>query len=302
MQNNRKVYVNVGIMTIVSIAIFVTMLAVLGRWQFGKEGFYVDIQFTFLNNLSQGAPGRISGGIPVGYVEEIYQKDLKTFVRVSLQNELKNRLPAETTTFSIFTTGMMGQKYINITMPKVTKETSESKPGTEYIKNGDLVIGIDPPSIDQMLMTFSSWFDGKNGGQVLAEIMQETRRFIGNLNAIAVENRGDIRQTISQARVSFDSLTRQLDDLLAKLNLLSRNFSDISTRNKQDIQVMLENLSKVSRDLNLITQRINSGKGSVGKFVQDEEFYRNLTDAIANARDLFEILKDKPWMVMYKEN
>lgn len=65
---------------------------------------------------------------------------------------------------------------------------------------------------------------------------------------------------------------------------------------------MLENLSKVSRDLNLITQRINSGKGSVGKFVQDEEFYRNLTDAIANARDLFEILKDKPWMVMYKEN
>ena len=132
--------------------------------------------------------------------------------------------------------------------------------------------------------------------------MQETRRFIGNLNAIAVENRGDIRQTISQARVSFDSLTRQLDDLLAKLNLLSRNFSDISTRNKQDIQVMLENLSKVSRDLNLITQRINSGKGSVGKFVQDEEFYRNLTDAIANARDLFEILKEKPWMVMYKEN
>ena len=93
MTQSNRVYINVGIMTIVSVVIFTLMLAVLGRWQFGKEGFFVDIQFTFLNNLANGAPVRISGGIPVGYVEKIYQKDLKTYVRVSLQEELKNKLP-----------------------------------------------------------------------------------------------------------------------------------------------------------------------------------------------------------------
>lgn len=293
---SRKTTIAVGLMVLIGVGIFVSGLGILARWKYGDTGYTMDIQFNFLNNLAEGSPVRISGGVPVGYVERIYQKDLKTYVRIYLNPELRNKLPKdEKTVFAIYTTGLMGQKYINISVP-------ENAQATEYYQNGDVIRGVDPPSIDQMLLAFSSWFDGKNGGQVLAEIMEETQRFLSNLNGIVSENRRDIRLTIQNARSSFQNLSQQLEVLVAKLNILSGNFAEISTKNKNDIQVLLKNLSDISRNLNLVTQRINSGRGSVGRFIADEELYRNTYQTVVNARLLFERLKDDPSLLMYNKN
>lgn len=321
MENTKKVSVMVGLMVITGVTLFVLMAFILARVQFGDEGFHLKVRFNFLNNLGEGAPVRVSGGLPVGFVERIYQKDLKTYVDIYLEDSLREKIPKSADTrFAIYTTGLMGQKYINITIPSPAdiKEETEAVQNAgdnsneetekslqsqiEYYQDGDVVMGIDPPSIDQMMLAFSSWFGGKNGGQVLAEIMQETRKFIGNLNSIAVENRSDIRLTIRQARESFTSLSEQLEILLTKLNVLSKNFTEISKHNKNDIKIMLKNMSRISRDLNLITTRINSGRGSVGKFISDEELYVNANEAVGHARDLFKLLKKKPWLIMYKEN
>ncbi len=296
MRTSRIENILVGLMVIVSLGLFIVIALVLGKYQQGKKGFEVSVEFNFLNNLGKGAPVLISGGIKTGYVKEIYQKDLKTYVRLYLDDTVKNKLPKkEGMTFSIFTTGLMGQKYINLTIPPV-------EPGDTFLQDGDIVRGQDPPSVDQMILAFSSWFKGKNGGQVLAEIMQETQRFINNLNSIAQENRGDVRMTISQARESIVTLSAQLDSLMVKLNVLTDNFSEISTQNKRDIQIMLANMSRISRDLNLITQRINSGRGTVGKFVADEALYNNATEALANARDLLKLLNEKPYLLIQKES
>lgn len=296
MDKDKKTRVAVGVMSLISITTFIGLLAVLGRWQMSGEGVRLNLKFRFLNNLSTGAPVRISGGLPVGYVEKIFQKDLKTYVQIYLTKDLQGKIPKRVeTVFAIYTTGLMGQKYINITIP-------EAKPSEVYFQDGDEWVGIDPPSIDQMMMAFSSWFDGKNGGQVLAEIMKETETFLSNLNGIVNENRGDIRQTIRQARESFTSLSGQLDTLMQKLNILSKNFTDISNQNKQDIQIMLENMSKISRDLNLITQRVNSGRGSVGLMIQDEELYKNANDAARHAKELFRKLEENPSLFLNKSN
>jgi phospholipid/cholesterol/gamma-HCH transport system substrate-binding protein len=296
MDKEKRIRIAVGLMTFISVATFIGLLAILGRWQVSGEGLRISLRFRFLNNLSTGAPVRISGGLPVGYVERIYEKDLRTYVQISLRKDLRDKIPKRPeTVFAIYTTGLMGQKYINITIP-------EPKPDDTYFKDGDEWVGIDPPSIDQMMMAFSSWFDGKNGGQILAEIMKETETFLANLNGIVNENRGDIRQTIKQARESFTSLSAQLDTLMQKLNILSKNFTDISNQNKQDIQIMLENMSKISRDLNLITQRINSGRGSVGKLIQDEELYKNANEAAYHARELFRKLEENPSLFLNKSN
>lgn len=296
MDKEKRTRIAVGIMTLVSLATFIGLLALLSRWQISGEGMRLSLRFRFLNNLSTGAPVRISGGLPVGYVESIYEKDLRTYVQISLRKDLRDKIPKRAeTVFAIYTTGLMGQKYINITVP-------ESKPNDAFFSDGDEWVGIDPPSIDQMMMAFSSWFDGKNGGQVLAEIMKETETFLANLNGIVNENRGDIRQTIRQARESFTSLSAQLETLMQKLNILSKNFTDISNQNKQDIQIMLENMSKISRDLNLITQRVNSGRGSVGKLIQDEELYKNANEAAFHARELFKKLEENPSLFINKSN
>lgn len=295
MDETRRLAIRVGLFVILTFTVLIIMVAFVSRWQMKRAGFVVNIKFNFLNNLGVNAPVKVAGGIPVGYVSAIYQKDLQTYASVYLKKDLENKIPKRPeTVFTIFSSSLMGQKYINLTIPPAIE-------GDEFLKEGDEWVGVDPPSLDQMMLAFSSWFDGKNGGQILAEIITETKLFISNLNAIAAENRSDIRLTVKQARESFTALTQQIDVLMAKLTILSTNFTDISTKNKDDIQVMLANLSQISSELNTITQRINSGKGTVGKFLSDEEIYQTANDTLANARDLFLKLKQNPWMLLYKE-
>ncbi len=98
MDKDRKTRVAVGLMTVISIGTFVALLATLGRWQMSGEGVRLNLRFRFLNNLSQGAPVRISGGLPVGYVEKIYQKDLRTYVQIYLNKDLREKIPKRTET------------------------------------------------------------------------------------------------------------------------------------------------------------------------------------------------------------
>jgi phospholipid/cholesterol/gamma-HCH transport system substrate-binding protein len=295
MEETRKVAIKVGAFVVITLVTFIVMAAFVSRMQMKRAGFNLHIKFNFLNNLSINAPVKIAGGIPVGFVTDIYQKDLQTYVTVYLKKDLENKIPKKPETiFTIFSSSLMGQKYVNVVIPP-------SEEGDEFLKDGDEWRGIDPPSLDQMMLAFSSWFDGKNGGQVVAEIMQQTQLFISNLNAIAAENRSDIRLTVKQARESFTTLASQLDILMAKLTILSTNFSDISVKNKEDIEIMLANIAQISREMNTITQRVNSGKGTVGKFLADEELYRTANETLLNARDLFQNLKQNPWRLLYKE-
>jgi len=295
MEETRKVAIRVGAFVVVTLVVLIVMIAFVSRMQMKKAGFNLHIKFNFLNNLSINAPVKIAGGIPVGFVSAIYQKDLQTYVTLYIKKDLQDRIPKRPETiFTIFSSSLMGQKYVNVVIPP-------SQEGDEFLKDGDEWVGIDPPSLDQMMLAFSSWFDGKNGGQVVAEIMQQTQQFIANLNAIAAENRNDIRLTVKTARESFTTLATQLDLLMAKLTILSTNFSDISVKNKEDIEIMLANIAQISREMNTITQRVNSGKGTVGKFLADEELYKTANETLVNARDLFQKLKQNPWMLLYKE-
>lgn len=295
MESTKTRAIWVGAMVIVSLTTFIILIGILSRWQMERAGFRLKLKFMFLNNLTEGSPVLVAGGINVGFVEKIYQEDLQTYVQIYLNSELENRIPkTPETVFSIFTTGMMGQKYINL-------QIAEEQEGDTYLQDGDVWEGINPPSIDQMMLAFSSWFDGKNGGQVIAEIMQETGKFISNLNAIASENRQDIRLTVSEARQTFTKLSTQVDTLMQKLNVISGNVADISTKNKEDIEIMLNSLATVSNELNLITQRINSGRGTIGKFLKDDEIYQNANEAMVNAKEFFQVLKEKPYILLYKQ-
>lgn len=294
MKKEIKMSIIVGAFALISVGCFFISVIFLSQWQREEAGFYLDIEFSFLNNLSARAPVKVAGGIDVGFVQSIYQKDLKTFARIYLSNKLANKIPKRAETqFAIFTEGLIGQKYININIPK-------QEEGDVFYKNNDTLIGLDPPSIDQLLLTFSSWFDGKNGGQVIAEILKETQTFIQTLNLIASENRQDIRLTVKEIRNIFQRVSGQVEGLITKLSLLTSNLADLSEKNKADINILLKNVAMVSRDLSIITQRINDGNGSIGKLISDPEIYNLLKAASVNANKFFKKIENKPWVLFNK--
>src|SRR4030042_2884566 len=160
--------------------------------------------------------------------------------------------------------------------------------------DGDKVYGLDPASFDQMMMTFQSFMQDESGGQVLAEIFQNSKKFVGNLNKIADENRDDIRQSIISAKEMIASLNFQSKITMGNVNRFSKNMADLSEKNKDDINITLRNLSETSTNLNRIVFRIEKGRGTLGRLLNEEDIYNNLRDASISAKDLFRQLKQDP--------
>lgn len=273
----------VGLLITVSFTIFIVMVGVLAKINIAQSGYMLRVYFGFLNDLRKGAPVKIAGGITIGQVQDIKQSGEKTQVDIWIDKKFKL---IKKTKFAIFTTGIIGEKYINVFVPP-------SYDVEEFFENGDMVYGIDPPSFDQMMLTFQGFLD-KEGSQILAEIFQNSNRFVDNLNKITAENRGDIRTSVVMLKGMIGTLTVKSQQLMDQLNQLTRNMAELSEKNKQDVSIALRQISETTSSLNKIIYRIESGRGTLGKLISDEEVYNNLRDASVYAKDLFYKLNQDP--------
>lgn len=273
----------VGLLVTVSFTIFIVMVGVLAKINIAQSGYLLRVYFGFLNDLRKGAPVKIAGGITIGQVQDIKQSGEKTQVDIWIDKKFKL---IKKTKFAIFTTGIIGEKYINVFVPP-------SYDVEEFFENGDMVYGIDPPSFDQMMLTFQGFLD-KEGSQILAEIFQNSNRFVNNLNKITAENRGDIRTSVIMLKGMIGTLTTKSQQLMDQLNQLTRNMAELSEKNKQDVSIALRQISETTSSLNKIIYRIESGRGTLGKLISDEEVYNNLRDASVYAKDLFYKLNQDP--------
>ena len=280
----------VGLMITVSFTVFIILVAVLAKINVSRSGYTLRVYFSFLNDLRTGAPVKIAGGIKIGYVDTIKQSGEKT--EVDLWIEKKYTL-VKNTKFAIFTSGLIGEKYINVFVPPAGDVE-------EFLLDGDKVYGLDPASFDQMMMTFQSFMQDESGGQVLAEIFQNSKKFVGNLNRIADENRYDIRQGIISAKETIANLNFQSKVMMGNINRFSKNMADLSDKNKDDINITLRNLSETSSNLNKIVFRIEKGRGTLGRLLNEEDIYNNLKDASIAAKDLFRQLKQDPSKLFFR--
>ncbi len=280
----------VGLMVTVSFTVFIVLVGLLAKFNISRSGYQLRVYFGFLNDLRKGAPVKIAGGIRIGQVVDIKQSGEKTEVTVWIENKYKL---IKSTKFAIFTTGLIGEKYINVFVPP-------SMDVEQFFEEGDKVYGIDPPSFDQMMLTFQGFLD-KEGSQILAEIFQNSNKFVKNLNKITEENRYDISRSVQTIKNMMLNTALQSKLLLNQLNLFSKNMADLSEKNKQDITITLRNLSEISNSLNKITYRIENGKGSLGKLLTDEEIYNNIKDASVFAKDLFYSLKQDPSKLLFRQ-
>ena len=281
----------VGLMVTVSFTIFIILVGLLAKINVSQSGYKIRIYFGFLNDLSIGAPVKIGGGIKIGQVEDIRQTGEKTEVIVWIDKKYKL---TKSSTFAIFTTGLIGEKYINVIVPPIMDEG-------EFLSDGDKKYGIDPASFDQMMQTFQGFLQDKSGGQILAEIFQNSNRFVDNLNNMVQENRYDVKRSVSIFKSMVASFSVQTRILIDQLNHFTGNMAELSEKNKTEVSITLRNLSETTDHLNKIIFRIENGRGTLGKLLSDEEVYNNIKDASIFAKDLFYSLKKDPSKLFFRQ-
>lgn len=281
----------VGLMITITFTVFITFVAVLAKINVSRSGYTLRVYFGFLNDLRVSAPVKIAGGIKIGEVESIRQSGEKTEVTVWIDN--KYRL-IKTTKFAIFTSGLIGEKYVNVFVPPSVNVD-------DFLENGDKVYGVDPASFDQMMLTFQSFMQDDSGGEMLAQIFQNSNKFIENLNSISYDNKDDIRKTIASAKLMIHTLSDQTKQLMTQLNRLSVNMADMSEKNKEELAITMRNLSEVTSNLNKIVFRLERGRGTLGKLLTDEEVYDNLKDASISAKSMFKKLDQDPSKLFFQK-
>lgn len=223
-----------------------TLVAFLFAWTIGVRNpfgqnltFYVT--YNFAGGVEVGSPVRVSG-IKVGQVEKIefftpldtkvvalkepgsdYTDDGKVIVPLKLKISVRKDAAKgvrKDSRFYVNLAGIIGERYIEITPGRMK---------TPQIQGGDVVAGVDPPRIDQLI---SQSFD-----------------LAGKIKDLVDENKGDIGRSIELLFKLSNNLNKTL------------NWVDKSAIFKTDLSVLISNLIAITTDVRKVTQQVDTPDG-----------------------------------------
>jgi len=224
----------------VGLLVFVTLvLTVVFAWLMGasnpfKQNVTLYVTYNFAGGIEVGSPVRVAG-IKVGKVEKINffvpDKDFSApdskptevltplRLKVSVSKEAAEGVRRDSK-FYINLAGIIGERYIEITPGSVS---------SPKLGEGDLVRGIDPPRIDQLI---SQSFD-----------------LAGKIKKVIEENEGDISRSI-----------KLLYELSANINK-TLGYIDRSKMFKTDLAQLINNLIEITGDVKVLTAKTKSEEG-----------------------------------------
>ena len=244
-----------------------------------------------VEGVSTGTPVTISG-FNVGSVQDIsfFGDDAKLLLKFRVENDFEF---SSNSIAQIYETGLIGGKALAIIPVNgknlaISGDTLQSDiaPGLTELVNDKLSplqekIESMVVSADSLLIAVNSVFD--------IETKQSITSSIENFSA-----------SIQSAKKSVDVLEEVLGNNENRLNSIIvnadqslKNFSNLS-ENFDELDLVIENLSKSSTNINSITSEIKAGNGLVNKLVYDEVFVESLDQISSNINLLLEDLRMNP--------
>ena len=244
-----------------------------------------------VEGVSTGTPVTISG-FNVGSVQDIsfYGDNAKLLLKFRVENDFEF---SSNSIAQIYETGLIGGKALAIIPVNgknlaISGDTLQSDiaPGLTELVNDKLSplqekIESMVVSADSLLIAVNSVFD--------IETKQNLTSSIENFSA-----------TIQSAKKSVDVLEEVLGNNENRLNSIILNadqsFKNLSnlSENFDELDLVIENLSKSSTNINSITSEIKAGNGLVNKVVYDEGFVKSLDQISSNINLLLEDLRMNP--------
>lgn len=212
---------------------------------------------------------------------------------------------------------------------KIDRHVFVSKDAIAKIFNSDLIgtkamridlgASLTPANDDDTLFSELESGLAQQLGKQVGPIKDKTEHLIVSLDSVVQmmhvmfdpATQGNLKSGIGHLNNSLASIDHMVSDDNGKLQLMISNINSITGNlksNQQQINNILNNISKVSDSLaaanfaetirkadEVLAQsqemltKINQGQGSLGKMVNDQQLYDNLT---ATSHDLDELMKD----------
>ena len=245
--------------------------------------------YDHVGGLQTGTQVSING-LTVGAVNDIKFKDRsgKLLVTFSVDNsfEFSRNSRAE-----LYDTGIIGGKGIQI------KPVFDDAP---IARSGDTLVSDTRPGLTELVQQRLTPLQLKVEGAV-----SHADSLLINFNEILDDNtKKNLRESIRGLNSMVNSFQKsantlntllednkyQLDSSITNINSITSNFSKLSDSIANvGLAQTIRNLESTVQNLDLLLARIEKGDGTLGKLMNDEELYTNLSNA---SRELDLLLQD----------
>ncbi|MDR0941358.1 MAG: MlaD family protein [Bacteroidales bacterium] len=300
----------VGLLVVIVLAILFWGLNFLkGRNVFAKEKTYYAV-YEEISGL-QTNTGVYLRGFKVGQVRSIRFTSSaydRIIVELAIADDV---LLPQNTTACIFSSDIMGTKSIDLIFPD--ERTSQ------YVSANDtLTASVEDGIIDQVRMEIAPY------KAQIDEIMQSTLSTIEQLKLLVNKNTAasihkslanlqDAITAVQHAAHSADNVlsdnSENLSNILSNVSNLSQTLNNKSEKinrvidnldvfadslSQANVHSLINNAEATTAELQQITQKINSGEGTLGALMNDKNLYENLENTSSQLNKLLIDVQKNP--------
>lgn len=300
-----KIETRVGMFVLAAIGVFIYMGFKIGAFRFDRSKYsQYNMYFEDISGLSRKADVKIAG-VKVGWVEKVSlasNHDLKAKAEAMI---LKTYTLYRNAYAIIRQDGLLGPKYIevipgdNLLQPLKSGEALK-EPSTEPVSVDQLMLQFKniASNVEKVTESFKEAVGGPEGTsqlKVFFDNLQTTAEKFSSVSQILersiVRNEGNL-DAFLQIGTNIKQLTTKLDtnifpsfqESIEKISqVFDRDFDRIATRMEFTTEA-LEDASIQAREglrnLSSVAEKIDEGKGLLGKLVNEDETYRDLKVAV----------------------
>ncbi len=290
--------IKVGIFATLAGAILLTGTVYIGGFTIFQPGYTVNVIFDSAPDLKARSKVKYGGGVDLGRVRRLTLKDNKINVELFIK---KNERIRKDSYISVSSTGVMGEKFINVA------GGTENAP---YLEPGETLYGKSSGGIDSALESMSQ------ASAELKDVLMALNKIVGGVQSSllgSVQNVNELtkvtkdimdknKPAINRSMENFEKTSQELSaattslkELTAQLNAIVKNV------NKSDLPGTLDNLGKVSLKLDetvtaldSAAKKIDKGEGTLALLINDKKMAEDLKAMVKD-------VKDNPWKLLWKK-
>ncbi|MCB0495745.1 MAG: MCE family protein [Cyclobacteriaceae bacterium] len=133
--------------------------------------------------------------------------------------------------------------------------------------------------------------DMNGSGEKLKAALESFTKLSDNVNARIYENRGNLKEIVTEFKLLSQNLNKTVKDLQPTL----QNFQTVSDSLRNlELNATLHRVDTLLYHLTLVTQKFENDSGTFGKLMNDDELYVSLNKTIADLDSLLNHLNDNP--------
>ncbi|MBU1075912.1 MAG: MCE family protein [Spirochaetes bacterium] len=307
---DQQVIKKIGIIFISTSIISLFLVIFLFTRSFIGSYYPVKVRFNFIADLKKGAEVKFIGGPEVGYVRSIDKYNQKVELTLNIRKSFLIRENAE---ISLYTHGMMGERYIEIN--QAPEDGSYIEPGTILTGNDAMSMEILQLNLARLTeqMIYSKIKDDKPPKDfvtILKDLAFNLKVYSGNIKNIRPESKASILNfqknteeiiiKVNEAKQFAKNLRKDLktvskDQIKSFFSFLYEIESDVVSLNES-----IPGLLKTAETLKIETGLIANEKSFLGKLIFDSKEYDNILSTMEDLEDYSEEIADNPRQFLFK--